>query len=350
MNLKQPLAGIAATALVVAVSLGFISLFNFDLFSGWVSYGLLCMIPMQIVIGVTWGAKLPAAAGSRKQPVKGLILVLLTLLVAVIVAVTAFYTTGGAVGPPTPMLMMCTIVSVIVTFWLAIMWGGWPFTAVIKNPVAAGLVLLVACYLINYGLFRLFFDYGFMQGAPVYVASLDPHGMFNAWYALVFYMSVIGVMFLSINFGLWPFTRVPGIMKQPTLGLVWTLAALVIGGGGFYLAVYVMHMDPVAYFARVPVPFIFGTIVVQNMMQGSLFGKLTQPLKGVANSIVVIVVGEALAALYQALAPVVTGVVNPGPPGYDFERWLASALLGVTFPFLIFYAEFFKLWPLRSSE
>jgi len=180
------------------------------------------------------------------------------------------------------MLMMCTIVSVIVTFWLAIMWGGWPFTAAIKNPVAADLVMLVACYLINYGLFRLFFDYGFMQGAPVYVASLDPHGLFNAWYALVFYMSVIWVMFLSINFDLWPFTRVPGIMKQPTLGLVWTLAALVIGGGGFYLGVYTLHMDPMTYFARVPVPFIFGTIVVQNMMQGSLFGKLTQPITGVA--------------------------------------------------------------------
>ena len=30
----------------------------------------------------------------------------------------------------------------------------------------------------------------------------------------------------------------------------------------------------------------------------------------------------------------------------DYERWLASALLGVTFPFLIFYAEFYKMWPL----
>jgi hypothetical protein len=349
MNLRQPMAGIAGTALVIAISLAFISLFSFDLFTGWVSYALLCVIPMEIVIGVTWGAKLPAMAAARRQPVRGLLLLLLNLLMGAVLAVICFETIGRAAGP-TPMLMMCSIITVLTTFWMAIMWGGFPFTSSIRNLVAAGLVMLAACYLINYLLFRVFFDYGFMQGAPVYVASLDPHGMFNAWYALVFYMTVIGVMFLSINFELWPLTKLPSLMKQPVLGLVWTLAALVIGGGAFCIGVFGMHMDPVRFFVRVPVPFFFGTIVVQNMMQGSLFGKHTQPLKGVLNTIVVVVVGEALAAMYGILAPVVTSVMNPGPPGYDFERWLASALLGVTFPFLIFYAEFFKLWPLRPNE
>jgi hypothetical protein len=53
--------------------------------------------------------------------------------------------------------------------------------------------------------------------------------------------------------------------------------------------------------------------------------------------------------MYGALAPTVTGNLTIGPPGNDFERWLASALLAVTFPFLIFYAEFFKMWPLAGS-
>jgi hypothetical protein len=350
MNLKQPFAGIAATALVIVISLLFISLFSFDMFSGWVSFVLICVIPMEIVMGVTWGAKLPAWAGSRAQPARGILLVLLNLGVGAVVAVITFYAIGGAVGPPTPMLMMCTIVSVIVMFWMAIMFGGYPFTSLIKNQVAAGVALLVACYVVNYLLFRLLFSYEFMKGAPVYVASLDPHGMFNAWYVLVFYMSVLGVMFLVINFDLWPFHKVPALMQQPVLGLVWTIVALVIGGGVFYIAVYGLQMDPVAYFARGPVPFIFGTIVVQNMMQGSLFAKHKQPVKGVLNTITVVVVGEALAWMFRALAPVVTGNVAPGPPGYDAERWLASALLGVTFPCLIFNAEFFKLWPVKQAD
>ena len=60
-------------------------------------------------------------------------------------------------------------------------------------------------------------------------------------------------------------------------------------------------------------------------------------------------IGSLLARMYGALAPTITGNLAIGPPGNDFERWLASALLGVTFPFLIFYAEFFKMWPLAGS-
>jgi hypothetical protein len=54
--------------------------------------------------------------------------------------------------------------------------------------------------------------------------------------------------------------------------------------------------------------------------------------------------------MYRALAPSVTGTLPSGPPTYDQEIWLASALLAVTFPFLIFFAEFFKFWPLGKSD
>ena len=57
-------------------------------------------------------------------------------------------------------------------------------------------------------------------------------------------------------------------MRQPVLGVVWTLAVLALGGAVFYVGVVVLGMDPVAFMVRVPVPFIFGTIVVQNMLQG----------------------------------------------------------------------------------
>jgi len=350
MGIKQPTLGIAAAALMIAIALGFISLFSFPTFAGWVTYFLICCIPMQIVIAVTWGCKQPQFAGTRSQPVKGLLLFLMALAAGVVVGAIHFVTVGGSISPPPPMAAMCLIVSVIVTFWGAIMWGGWPFTAMIKNPVGAGLALLVACYIVNYVLFRIFFNYGFMQGAPVYVPALDPHGMFNAWNALVFYLTAIGVMFLMLNFDLWPLTKSPSLMKQPVLGLVWTAIILVVGGIAFYIGVSVLGMDAVAFMVKVPIPFIFGTIIVLNMLQASLFGKLAQPLKGVLNAIASAVIGIALALLYSALAPTVTGAVKPGPPGYDYEIWLASALLGVTFPFLIYYAEFFQMWPLQRVE
>ncbi len=349
-GLKQPVLGILATALIIAISLGFISLFDFPRFSGWVSTFLLCVIPMEIVMGVTWGMKQPRFAAERSQPVRGILFSVFALIVAAVVALAHWSGVGGSMSPPTPMLTQCMIASVVVTFCLAIMWGGWPFTALLKNPVAAGFTLLAVCYVINYIFFRVFFNYGFMQGAPVYVAAQDPQGMFNAWNCVVFYVTFIAVMFLVLCFDLWPFTKSPGLMKQPVLGIVWTLLALVVGYAAYYIGVDVMKMDVVAFMVTVPIPFIFGTIFVLNMLQGSLFAKLTQPLKGVLNTVAAAVLGSLFALLYRELMPVVTGKLDAGPPAYQSEIWLASALLSVTFPFLVAYADFFTMWPLQRAK
>ena len=349
MDLKQPVLGIAATALAILVSLGFISLFEFQFFAGWVSYALLCIIPMQIVIGVMWDGKLPARAALQCQPLKGALLAFLTVVVGLFVGVPYFIVVGGSVAPPTPMLVQCSIVSVAVTFWAAIMWGGWPFTTIFKDPIAAGLAMLFACYVVNYVLFRIFFNYTFLEGAPVYVPALDPQGMFNAWSALVFYISALGIMFLILHFDLWPLDRFPALMQQPVLGIVWTAIALTLGALLFYIGTGLMGVDVVRYFVRVPVPFIFGSIVMLNMLQGSMMAKLTQPLKGTLSTIAAAVIGTVLALMYDGLSPIVSGALLEGPPAYELEIWLASALLGVTFPLLIFCAEFFDFWPLRRD-
>jgi len=349
-GLKQPLLGILATALIVAISLGFVSLFDFAKFSGWIATFMLCVIPMEIVIGVTWGLKHPGFAAERSQPVRGILFSLIALVAGVIVVIAHWTGVGGSVSPPTPMLTQCLIASVIIAFWAAIMWGGWPFTALIKDPLTAGLAMLVACYLVNYILFRIFFNYAFMQGAPVYVPAQDPHGMFNAWSALVFYVTALDGMFLLLCFDLWPFTKSPSLMKQPVLGIVWTIVALVIGGALYYTGVNLMGMDAVAFMVTVPIPFIFGSIFVLNMLQGSLFAKLTQPLKGVLNTVAAAILGTLFALMYRAAAPGVTGRLDAGPPAYQSEIWLASALLTVTFPFLVAYADFFTMWPLQRAK
>jgi hypothetical protein len=307
---------------------------------------------MQIVVGVTWGANQPLFAARQRQPLKGLLLTLTTFIVGAVVVPVYLATAGGSLKPPSPMLMHAAITSVVITFWGAIIFGGWPFKPAIKNEVVAGLVLVAACYVLNYVFFRIFFDYGFMQGAPVYavVGSLDPHGIFNALNALVFEVSFLIGLFMVPAFDLWPLTKFPGVMKQPVLGIVWTLIALAIGSLAFSIGVVIVKMDVMAFLVAVTVPYIFGTIVVLNMFQNSLFRNLTQPVKGIANVVAVFVIGSALAQLYRALMPTITGALQAGPPTYDAEVWIASALLSVTFPFLIFFSEFFKFWPLAKSE
>ena len=347
--MKQPVLGLVASAIVIALALGYISLFDFEGFVGWGSYALMCLIPMEVVVGVAWGAN-PDFASKLSQPVKGIVLVLVCVVAAVIIGPLSWQIASGGLPAMTPNLMMLTITSVVVMFTMAIMFGGWPFNVISKNQVVSGILMWIACYAVNYGLFRVFFNYTFMAGAPVYVPALDPGGLFNANMATVFYVTFIGVLFLLLHFDLWPLTLSPSIMKQPNLGIVWTLLALAIGGAAFYIGVIVMAMDPMLFLIRVPVPFIFGTIIVLNMLHNTLFSGLQQPVKGIANTFSAAIIGTFLANVFGAIAPTVTGALQLGPPANDYERWLASALLGVTFPFLIFYAEFFKMWPLIKEQ
>lgn len=347
--MKQPALGLVATAIIIAIALGYVALFDFNTFVGWASYALICMIPMEIVVGVHWGAN-PAFAARLPQPTKGLVLIAICVIAATIAGPLHWQIVGGGFDPPLPNLILCSITSVVVMFWFAIMFGGWPFNVISKNPVVSGILMWIGAYAVNYALYRVFFNFGFLAGAPVYVSSLDPGGMFNATAVTVFYVTAIAVLFLLLHFDLWPLTSSPSIMKQPVLGIVWTVLALAIGGAAYYIGVISLGMDPMIFLIRVPIPFIFGTIIVLNMLHNSTFASLKQPIKGIANTAAAVVVGLALAKFYGSIAPTVTGNLVEGPPTNDYERWLASALLGVTFPFLIFYAEFFKMWPLMGTE
>ena len=156
-------------------------------------------------------------------------------------------------------------------------------------------------------------------------------------------------MFLVLNFELWPLSRKPALVRQPLLGAIWTAMVLGIAAAALFIGEGVLQMDAPVFMVRVPIPFIFGTIIVMNMMQNSLFARFSQPLRGVFNGAASAAIGTALARLFGALAPLLSGHVDSGPPGYTFETWLASALLAVTFPFLIIFADLFQFWPLRRK-
>jgi hypothetical protein len=346
-SLEQPAAGIVSASAVMLVSLLFISLFDYATFSTWVSFLLLTLIPVQIVVAVLWRAEHPAFAAKAPQPARGAWLTLLAVAAAAVIAAVLYFTVGGGVSPPLPQLVQFAIVVVVVTFWVNIAWAGWPVTAWVQKPVLAGATVLVACYLVNFLLFSTLFNYAFLADAPIYVAALDPGGAFDAWYVLVFMVTTLIPLFGLALFDLWPLTRSQALMKQPVLGLVWTLFGLAVAGLLFYVGVGMLGADVVTFLVNVPVPFIFGSIIVLNMLQGSLFASVAQPLKGLLSLLAVIVIGQALAWLYRALSPLVVGELAAGPPGYDLELWLASALLAVTFPLLALHAEFFKLWPFR---
>jgi hypothetical protein len=156
-------------------------------------------------------------------------------------------------------------------------------------------------------------------------------------------------MFVTLHLDLWPMTRSAALMRQPVLGLVWTAGCLVAGSALYHLGTRTLGMTPPAFLVVVPVPLTFGSVVLLNMLQHSLFARRAQPLKGALSVVTAMVVGSVLALLYGLLMPLVTGDLPSGPATFDAELWLANALLAVTFPFLAFYGDYFQLWPLAGS-
>lgn len=335
----QPVLGLVASALVIAVALAYLSLFDFGTFVGWVAFFMLCLIPAQIVRVVL--APNPSHVPAR-QPARGLALLGENVFVAALVTFGVWWIVGEAASPPGPIPSHYAVIVVPTTFFLAIMFGGWPFTGMPK--IVGGLALL-ASYVVTYAVFRAFFNYDYMQGAPVYLASA-PGGMYNGEAALVFYVTALAGMFLMLHFDLWPLTKAPAVMKQPVLGLVWLAIALAVAAIVMTVAAG-QGMRPMYILTRITAPFIFGTIIVLNMLQNSLFATLAQPVKGVANAAAATVIGVVLAQLYGVLSPSIAGPLPAEVPD-AYELWLVNALLSVTFPFLIFYAAYFNYWPLTK--
>ncbi|HLQ78169.1 MAG TPA: hypothetical protein VK210_12485, partial [Terriglobia bacterium] len=55
------------------------------------------------------------------------------------------------------------------------------------------------------------------------------------------------------------------------------------------------------------IPFIFGTIITLNMLEGTLFKTPPTPMKGIFSATSAAIIGTGLAWFFSALAGIVTG-------------------------------------------
>jgi hypothetical protein len=194
---------------------------------------LICTVPFAFVAGPFWRGEHPRAL---RQPWQGLAVLALALLVGALVAVV---------------LVAVVLVAVV----------------------------LVVAYAITAVAFRLFRQ-DFLKGTPVYSASLDPKGPFDAWTALV--GTCLAAALLAAHVDLWPISLRGGLMAQPRAGLCWAAPAVTLSAVATYLGIHVVGMAPPQFLATVTVPFLFGSIVVLNMLEATSFRGLRQPGRGLA--------------------------------------------------------------------
>jgi hypothetical protein len=347
---RQPAAGIVASILVVAVSIWVSVIFKPDVFLTWVNLLMVSLVPIQIVVSLVWHAKQPESIGRLPQPIRGLALLPLTVAVGALVAMVSLQTIGGGLTPPTPFVNMFVILSVLVTLWLVIPLQCWPFTSMLgKRPVAMGFALLVAAYALTWILFNTLFDFGFLQQAPFYREALDPHGSFNAWHPLTCGLCSIATILSLVLLDFWPVSilarAVPAFGRQPLFGIASAALITLVVTVVWQICVVQFGMDVVRLLVRA-VSMIFGIFIVLVMFEGAPFVRLPQPMRGLVLIAIAALLAVCMNTLYRYFAIDHLGL-SGGAPQYTLELWLATSMLAITFPFMVFYASFFDYWPLR---
>jgi hypothetical protein len=354
-EIKQPLLGLLGTVVVLFIAFGIIVWFKPETFIPWAGELAMCLIPFAIVMGMVWQANYPAPAAKLEQPLKGAYLFFINLLVGAIVAGWSIKAVGAFVTPPTPPLIFFTIMTVLITFWCVVVFGCWPAAGIKGNhPAFVGFVTLIISYAVAYILWKTLFNFDFMKGAPFYAAVAPPSGAFNAFYSLGFFMTAIAVMLAWVELDFWPLSlippKAPAFGKQPIWGIVVSIIMILITLLIQWIFVDNMGMDIFIYTLKVPICIIFGEFIMLLLMQTAPVQTVKQPGKGIILIILNIILAVVMYYLYLWFSFLIAGPLPSGPPGYILELWLATALLGFTFPVIAIYTGFFNFWPLTEPK
>lgn len=345
--------GVLATIAVLVIAAACIAPFDQQFFMDWVGTAFMAATPTQIVLGLLWHNLKPDVIGNLRQPIKGLAFTALTVVAGALVLGLVLMIVGKG-HAPNPMIIQYFIMSIVVIIWLIPIWQCWPMTTISKDPVVFGVATLILAYFLAYILWTAFFDYSVLGevGHPHYYSDLDPKGLFDMWTAAIFFVTTAGLIIVHFMFDLWPIEKLTPGMNPPLRGSIATCYILILAWATQTLFIEVLGMQPVEYMIRVPVCMIFGTFLVSNMMQFALFTGYAQPLRGLFLSVCAAVVAVLMYEVYGMAAELHAGhPLGMGPAnGFAKELWIATAMLGVTFPIIFVVSGFFAFWPLVRNQ
>jgi hypothetical protein len=351
--LQQLQQGLLASLLVIGLALLIALGMPVQAEMGWVSVLLNAMVPTQMVMTLFWRGAYPAALATVLQPWRGLLLTLLNLLLAAGVAALAVLAWGGGQMQPTPFVIMPLIISIPLALTQIVLFQAWPFTRWTDSVLVQGLLMLVATYGLAMAVDRFLFDFGFLCDVPFYTASLDHHGLFMAWQPVTALVGGVAGILVLILLDFWPMEKLgqwfPVLNQQPWRGLVLSAMVALLVAAAWVGFVSLAHWDLVVFMVRVCVAAIFGIFVLLILFKNLPFLKLPQPLRGLVLCVGAALLAVALFALYQAAASARFALAG-GAPQYTLELWIASAMLAITFPLMVAFADYFSFWPMAKSQ
>lgn len=353
----QPWRGLFGFAVTFALSLVITANSGIDSYLGLLSLWIMSLVPLELVMTIGWGAKYPPT-GSLPQPWRGLLLTAIMFLIgtAVCFAVLRFEG-GGAAHPFTSAFAICCVVLAIVA---AVSFGLWPFDK-LCTPARGFLALIAVYVVVHYGI-RLF-NFSLLSypeglnppsgpAAPLFAAGgplaafehLAPKGPVPWETALTVWLWVAFLTFTAAMLEFWPLSKVPGLMKQPAMGI--TVFACTLAGSliVYRIGVGALGMEPLRLMYA-GVSYAFGLLLILVLFQrwpGKLLPGPAGALLNVAAAVVIAYLG------YHGVASVCSRYF--GELVYPMNVFApATFMLGLNFPLWVAYADLWEFWPLPPA-
>ncbi len=336
-------AGLSAAALVIVLALIVVALLDPATFGGWVAVVGLSSIAVETALAQALASGGLPRVAALSRPTRGTLLLGVTVVLGLLVTLVLRWVVAAGWGIDFPGLAMYCIVAVVAALWLFPVCGGWPFT-LLPGRLTPAIAGFAAVHVLAFAAYRLLFDltpFGLPTGPGL---RSVPHGAFFAWDVLVFLVTAISGLFLA------PVLRLGG-PSGPARALPGTLACLAWGAVLYGVGVGVFGMDPVGFMVAVPVPVLFGGLIVVVLTRGGFYPGQPQGrwANGLATLATIIVMGTALVWVFRGVLALTHPELAWGAPRYGGEIWIANATLAFTFGLLSVVSDFYDLWPVTRS-
>jgi hypothetical protein len=339
----------------LAITMGFFK--EVGMFTGLMGNWAICMVPIEVVIGVVWAGRYPAE--KFDNPWRGIALTLLMFIIGSMALLFLAHVIGGG-DPTSPILSICVIWAVIITMFWTIAFGSWPFHKM--SLPAKGFLTLIGAYLVLMAGFRLlnFNEIG-VGAAGGYVPFLpglgiNPDGPISWDAGTCFFFMMIAFMFVQLALGFWPISKFKSLMSQPIMGICVFILCFALAFATYGIMVWGMDLDPVRSMTYV-ICFAFGLLGCLFMFQAWPGRMWSQPAGGFVNLIFAAILGIIAFFAVRAFCGMVfgpelfvadptTGLLMLGPFGWFA---VATVMLGLTFPAWAIYGPAWDFWPLPPT-
>jgi len=355
----QPWRGIFG--LVVTLGLAFTITASFDIntFNGTLSLWAMSMVPILVILSILWGGQYPPTE-KLPQPWRGMALT--SLMFGIGTLAYLILLNFRAAGVVQPFIIASLILTVVISFFLAVAWGAWPWHKM--SLPAKGFLTLITAYLLGWGISYLFnFDLlSYPTGVkpspigavPLYAAGgplasfgyLAPRGPIPWESAICYALWCAVFLFIFVSLGMWPFSKSPGLTKQPVMGVVVTIACAVFAYVAYIVGVGAMNIEPIR-FMLVGVSYAFGLLMIQTIFQMWPGRVIKGPVGGFVNILLSVALGFGGYYLILAFCNWHFGVAAMVYP----NNWnaIAGVMLALTFPAWTVYSALWDYWPLPPT-